>query len=106
MRSDQDWPPPEARVRAALWRLEEHFERGEFFAASRALAEVLELVPPEERGFFRGLHHLAAAGYKRQCGDERGSARQLAHARRRLTPFLPVHRELDLAALVAAVERL
>ena len=41
-------------------------------------------------GFFddraRGLHHLAAAGFKAQCGQLERARRQLEHARRRLSP--------------------
>ena len=45
-------------------------------------------------------------GFKGLSGDDAGKRRQLAHARRRLGPFLPHHGELDLelAALIAAVE--
>ena len=34
---DEEWPPRAARLTSALWRAEAHFERREFFAASRAL---------------------------------------------------------------------
>jgi hypothetical protein len=59
-----------------------------------------ELASGADHELARGLAHLAAAGYKRQIGDERGSDRQLAHARRRLEPFLPEARRLDLAGLL------
>lgn len=54
----------------------------------------------------RGLFHLAVAGFKGLSGDSAGKGRQLAHARRRLQPFLPRHDVLDLelAELIAAVE--
>jgi hypothetical protein len=58
-----------------------------------------------DRELARGLAHLAAAGHKRRLGDERGCGRQLAHARRRLAPFLPGTRHLDLAGLLDLVER-
>ena len=35
----------------------------------------------------RGLHHLAAAGYRAQLGDFERARRQLKHARRRLAPY-------------------
>jgi hypothetical protein len=98
-----DWPPPEARVRAALWQAEGCIERREYFAAARALSDVFDVAPVGERGVVRGLHHLAAAGYKHADGDDRGARRQLAHARRRLEPFLPAHDEVDLAALLDLV---
>lgn len=63
------------------------------------------LAPPEERELVRGLLHLAAAGYKRADGDERGAERQLAHARRRLAGFLPEASGVDVTGLLAAAER-
>jgi hypothetical protein len=75
--TEEEWPPREARRRGAIWAAEGHIERREFFAAARAL-----------EGFFddeaRGLHHLAAAGFKAQCGQLDRATRQLVHARRRL----------------------
>ena len=100
-----EWPPPAARVRAALWRAEGHLERREYSAASRALAEVFELVGADERELVRGLYHLAAAGYKGQAGDRARGRRQLAHARRRLAAYPESHRDLELAALLDRVER-
>lgn len=78
----EEWPPPDARVRSALWRAEGHLERREYAAASRVLAEAFGLGGDE--GLLRGLHHLAAAGYKAQDGDPARARRQLEHARRRL----------------------
>jgi hypothetical protein len=49
------------------------------------------------------LLHLAAAGYKRATGDERGAERQRQHALRRLAPHRPVARQLDLDELVELV---
>ncbi len=92
-----DWPPPEARVRAALWQAEGHIERREYFAASRALEEVFGLGSEPER--VRGLYHLAAAGYKAQTDDRARARRQLAHARRRLAAYP------DAASLLSDVER-
>jgi hypothetical protein len=83
MSEEDDWPPPEARVRAALWRAEGHFERREYFAASAALAPVFGMAGEEEE-LVRGLHHLAAAGYRHQIGDDDRARRQLEHARSRL----------------------
>jgi predicted alpha/beta hydrolase len=99
---DLDWPPPENRLRAALWRAEGHLQRSEYAAAANALEEAFGL---GEDAFARALYHLAAAGYKRVQGDRRRAERQLAHARRRLTSFLPEHAEVDVAALLELVER-
>lgn len=97
---DDEWPPRANRLRAIRWRAEAHLERDEFIAASRALAEAFELVGPGEGEVFRGLHHLAAAGYRHQTGEADRAARQFAHARRRLASFP------DCADQIRSVERL
>jgi hypothetical protein len=75
--TEEEWPPREAQRQGAVWAAEGHLERREYVAA----ASILE-------GFFdgeaRGLHHLAAAGFKAHCGQLDRARRQLAHARRRL----------------------
>ena len=98
--ADEEWPPRTNRLRAIGWRGEAHLDRGEYFAAASALAEAFELVGPGEDEMFRGLHHLAAAGYRHQTGEPERAARQLAYARRRLSSF-PEH-----ADRVSVVERL
>ena len=97
---DEEWPPRANRLRAIRWRADAHFERGEFVAAARTLAEAFELAGPGEGEVFRGLHHLAAAGYRHQTGEAQRAARQLARARLRLASFP------DCAEQVRAVERL
>ena len=79
---EAEWPPPAARVQSAIWRAEGHIERGEYAKAAHALEEVRGLGGDEE--LVRGLHHLAAAGWRHQQGDEARARRQLEHARRRL----------------------
>ena len=73
-------------------------ERREYFAAASALAPVFGLAKKDEE-LLRGLHHLAAAGYKHQLGDDARARRQLQHARRRLARFP------QASPLVALVER-
>jgi hypothetical protein len=77
---------------------------GDYLAAYRNFRVAYRLAPVSERELPRGLVHLAAAGHKHRLGDARGSCRQLAHARRRLAPFLPEARRLDLASLIDGVE--
>jgi hypothetical protein len=50
------------------------------------------------------LVHLAAAGYKREAGDERGAGRQHRHALGRLEAFRPMARRLQLEELIGLVE--
>jgi hypothetical protein len=97
---EEEWPSPESRLTSALWRAEAHLERREFFAAARALDEARGL---GEDAFVAALRHLAAAGYRAQTGERERARRQLEHARRRLAPFLPETRELELEPLLEAV---
>jgi len=96
---EQEWPPRAARVQSAIWRAEEHIERGEYAKAAHALEAVFGLGGDEE--LLRGLHHLAAAGLKQQAGDGARARRQLAHAKQRLgrrRPRLLKLVEQDLAS--------
>ena len=61
--------------------------------------------PREERDFFQGLVHVAVAWYQAGRGRQIGTERQLAKAIRRLTPFAPAHRGLDLESLLAQLRR-
>jgi len=85
---NDEWPPPKARRQAAVWRAEGHIERHEFAAAADALVGLRDREA-------RGLHHLAAAGYRTQRGELERARRQLERARLRLGQH----------PLVAAVER-
>ena len=100
MGEEEEWPPPEARLTSALWRAEGHFERREFFAAAQALDEVQGFGEDE---LVAALRHLAAAGYRAQTGETMRARRQLEHARRRLAPFLPRSRDLELEPLLESV---
>jgi len=101
--SDEEWPPREARVRAALWDAERRLLDREYVAAAAALANALDAGDADSREVARGLHHLAAAGYRQQTGERPRALRQLAHARRRLAPFLPLYEEVELGSLLDLV---
>jgi len=94
----EEWPPPEARVRSALWRAEGHLERREYFAASSTLTDALPVASAAERPLLLGLRHLSTAGYRIQDGDRVRARRQLAHARRRLSAFPDTAALVDLVA--------
>jgi hypothetical protein len=98
--AEEAWPPPEARLQAVLWRAEGHLFRAEYAQASRTLDEAAGLGDEE---LVAGLRHLAAAGWRLQNGEPDRARRQLAHARRRLAPFLPETREVELASLLDAI---
>jgi hypothetical protein len=94
---DDEWPPRENRVRAALWDAEGSIERHEYLAATSRLASVFGIADDREE-LVHGLHHLGAAGYRAWTGEPERARRQLEHARRRLAPFPDV---LPLIELVA-----
>jgi hypothetical protein len=96
----EDWPPPSARLQGILWGVEGHLLRGEYGQAARALADASGLGEDE---LVAGLRHLAAAGWRLQNGEPERARRQLAYARRRLAPFLPEVREVEVARLLEAV---
>jgi predicted metal-dependent hydrolase len=58
----------------------------------------------EERDFFQGLVHVAVAWYQAGRGNTVGCRRQLAKAQRRLRPYAPLHRGVDVAAALARVD--
>jgi predicted metal-dependent hydrolase len=78
--------------------------RGEYFAAHEVLEDVWRAAAPEERDFYQGLVHVAVAWYQAGRGNRVGCERQLEKATRRLTPFAPEHRGVDVAATLARVD--
>ena len=79
---------------------------GEYFAAHEELEDAWRAAPAEERDFFQGLVHVAVAWYQAGRGREIGTERQLAKAVRRLEPFAPVHRGIDLEPLLVQLREL
>ena len=77
---------------------------GEYFAAHEDLEIAWRAAPPEERDFLQGLVHVTVAWYQAGRGNRVGCERQLAKARRRLEPYTPAHRGLDVAAVLASVD--
>src|SRR4051812_10745126 len=77
---------------------------GRYFEAHEALEGEWRTAPPEERDFLQGLVHVAVAWYQAGRGNRVGCERQLAKARRRLAPYAPVHRGVDVAALLARLD--
>jgi predicted metal-dependent hydrolase len=56
-----------------------------------------------ERDFFQGLVHVAVAWYQAGRGNRVGCERQLEKAERRLSPYAPSHRGVDVAAILTQV---
>lgn len=76
---------------------------GEHFSAHEALEEEWRAAPAPERDFLQGLVHVAVAWYQASRGNAYGCRRQLEKAQRRLGPYAPEHRGVDLDALLRSV---
>ena len=76
---------------------------GEFFAAHEELELAWRAAAADERDFFQGLVHVAVAWYQAGRGNHVGCTRQLEKATRRLAPFAPEHRDVDVAAILSCV---
>jgi predicted metal-dependent hydrolase len=77
---------------------------GEYFAAHEALEDAWRAADPAEKDFFQGLVHVVVAWYQAGRGNRTGCERQLEKAARRLGPFSPEHRDVDVATLLRQVE--
>ncbi|HEY5693959.1 MAG TPA: DUF309 domain-containing protein [Gaiellaceae bacterium] len=90
--------------------MEAAFKRGleairgrRYFEAHEELEEAWRAAPAEERDFFQGLVHVAVAWYQAGRGRPVATGRQLEKAARRLGPFAPAHRGVDVEAVLAQV---
>jgi len=79
--------------------------RGEFFAAHEELEDAWRAAEPTERDFFQGLVHVAVAWYQAGRGNRVGCERQLEKAARRLRPYAPEHRGVDVDSVLAQVDK-
>jgi predicted metal-dependent hydrolase len=77
--------------------------RGEYFAAHEELEDAWRAAPAEERDFFQGLVHVTVAWYQAGRGNRVGCERQLEKATRRLGPYAPEHRDVDIASILRQV---
>jgi uncharacterized protein len=82
----------------------ELIRRGEFFAAHEELEDAWRAAEPAERDFFQGLVHVAVAWYQAGRGNRVGCERQLEKAARRLGPYAPEHRGVDVSSVLIQVE--
>jgi len=78
---------------------------GRFFEAHEELELAWRDAEPGERDFYQGLVHVAVAWYQAGRGNAVGAGRQLEKAARRLGPFAPDHRGVDVADVLVQVER-
>lgn len=106
-------PLPPAAIGEALRAGLAAYERGDFFEAHDLLEPAWMGTPdPVERDIYQGLIKLAAGGVHRVRGNREGTTKNLRGARDRLgragaagEPPCVADLGLDLAAILAAVER-
>jgi predicted metal-dependent hydrolase len=76
---------------------------GRYFEAHEELEAAWRAAKPPERDFLQGLVHVAVAWYQAGRGNRNGCVRQLEKAARRLGPYGPSHRGVDVANLLGQV---
>jgi predicted metal-dependent hydrolase len=79
--------------------------KGDYFGAHEELETAWRAAAADERDFFQGLVHVAVAWYQAGRGRKPGCERQLEKARRRLRPYAPTHRRLDVESVLRQVDR-
>jgi predicted metal-dependent hydrolase len=77
---------------------------GDYFEAHEELEDEWREAPAEERDFLQGLVHVAVAWYHAGRGNKPGCERQLEKAARRLAPYRPSHRGVDVDVVLHGVE--
>jgi uncharacterized protein len=82
----------------------ELIDSGEYFEAHEVLEDLWRAATAEERDFYQGLVHVAVAWHHAGRGNRPGFERQLAKAARRLGPYAPAHRGVDVADLLAQLD--
>jgi hypothetical protein len=90
-------------MEAAFKRGLEAIRAGRYFEAHEELEDAWREAAAEERDFFQGLVHVAVAWYQAGRGRPVATASQLEKAARRLAPFAPEHRGVDVEAVLGQV---
>ena len=75
-----------------------------WFDAHEALEDEWREAPEPERDFLQGLVHVTVAWYHASRGNAPGASRQLVKAARRLEPYAPSHRGVDVTRVLGQVE--
>jgi hypothetical protein len=76
---------------------------GAYFEAHEELEEEWRRAPEAERDFLQGLVHVAVAWYQAGRGNRPGCERQLEKAARRLEPYRPSHRGVDVDVVLESL---
>ena len=77
---------------------------GAYFEAHEELEDEWRGAPASERDFLQGLVHVTVAWHHAANGNRPGAERQLEKAARRLGPYGPAHRDVDVARVLGQVE--
>ena len=77
---------------------------GRWFDAHEALEDEWRDAPEPERDFLQGLVHVTVAWHHASRGNTPGASRQLEKAARRLGPYAPAHRGVDVSSVLGQVE--
>lgn len=78
---------------------------GSYFEAHEAFELAWRACDAAERDFFQGLVHVVVSAYQHGRGRPVAAERQRVKAIRRLRAFAPEHRGLDVAGLLALLDR-
>ena len=82
----------------------ELIREGSYFEAHEELEDEWRDAVPAERDFLQGLVHVAVAWLHAERGNRPGCERQLAKATRRLEPYAPAHRGVDVESVLGQVQ--
>jgi predicted metal-dependent hydrolase len=78
---------------------------GRYFDAHEAFELAWRAADDDERDFYQGLVHVVVAWYQNERENRTGFERQLVKAQRRLAPYAPEHRGVDVASVLGQVAR-
>ncbi len=78
----------------------ELIREGAYFEAHEELEDEWRVASSAERDFLQGLVHVAVAWLHATRGNRPGCERQLAKAARRLDPYRPEHRGVDVSLVL------
>lgn len=76
----------------------------QWFEAHEELEDEWRDAAGPERDFLQGLVHVTVAWHHAAQGNAPGASRQLEKAARRLGPYAPLHRGVNVAAVLGQVE--
>ena len=84
----------------------EQFNRGEFFEQHETLETAWRAEPGRIRDFYQGILQVGVACYHIERGNASGALQVMERGLRRLRPFEPECKRIDVGRLIADAERL